>query len=97
MASLTLENMDSATIDALRARAAEHGLSIEDYLKAALVPAEAPDRTALAARLAAIRERTIPARFTMQEATDHLRTTRTELGETLVDKVAGNTGAPTLS
>jgi plasmid stability protein len=85
MVSVTFENMDDGTLAALAARADEHGMTIEDYLKAALASPPPPDRKAIAAELNAIRARTVPARLAADEAVSILHEIRSHESDRALD------------
>lgn len=89
MVSVTFENMDDATLAALQARAQEHGLSVEEYLKAALASPPPPDRATLARELSAIRSRTVPAKIASEEAVSILHELRSHESDRTLDVASG--------
>ena len=56
MAQVLIRNLDPATVDALKARAAAHGRSLEQELRLLLTEAAQPTRDEVVGTAAAIRE-----------------------------------------
>ncbi len=58
MAQVLVRNLDRATVDALKARAAAHGRSLEQELRLLLAEAASPSRQEIRETASAIRELT---------------------------------------
>ncbi len=58
MAQVLVRNLDRATVDALKARAAAHGRSLEQELRLLLAEAASPSRQEIRVTASAIRELT---------------------------------------
>ena len=56
MAQVLVRNLDDATVDALKARAAAHGRSLEHELRLLLTAAASPTRPEVASTATAIRQ-----------------------------------------